>query len=202
MIQLGRANKDQSTKTEDRLKSDCVRFESHKFSGGCVERATPVPIPNTEVKPLGADGTARATAWESRKPPGLFLRFQMSNLRSQKARERNLAGFFVDDLTFANFIIQPCCLFRRDSKKRNSRFLSLSEAFNAGSLEEPRIAWRSVEGIPKGKIHRLSVSVISGSGAFSSRRHKPLEDSNRFRAFIVGGQANCSTDCAIGPTGE
>ena len=63
-----------------------LRFENaHKFSGGCVERATPVPIPNTEVKPLGADGTARATAWESRKPPGLF----------KKARERNLAGFFV-----------------------------------------------------------------------------------------------------------
>src|SRR2546427_9270567 len=53
--------KDQSTKTKDL-----------RFSGGCVERATPVPIPNTEVKPLGADGTARATAWESRKPPGLL----------------------------------------------------------------------------------------------------------------------------------
>ena len=56
-----------------------------KFSGGCVERATPVPIPNTEVKPLGADGTARATVWESRKPPGLLM----------KARERNLAGFVI-----------------------------------------------------------------------------------------------------------
>ena len=55
-----------------------------RFSGGCVERVTPVPIPNTEVKPLGADGTARATVWESRKPPGLF----------REARERNLAGFF------------------------------------------------------------------------------------------------------------
>jgi hypothetical protein len=58
---------------------------SKKFSGGCVERATPVPIPNTEVKPLGADGTARATVWESRKPPGLLM----------NARERNLAGFLV-----------------------------------------------------------------------------------------------------------
>ena len=55
---------DQSTKTKDHS------FE--KFSGGCVERVTPVPIPNTEVKPLGADGTARATVWESRKPPGLL----------------------------------------------------------------------------------------------------------------------------------
>ena len=41
-----------------------------KFSGGFVERVTPVPIPNTEVKPLGADGTAREGVWESRKPPG------------------------------------------------------------------------------------------------------------------------------------
>ena len=42
---------------------------SFKFSGGFVERVTPVPIPNTEVKPLGADGTAREAAWESRTPP-------------------------------------------------------------------------------------------------------------------------------------
>ena len=43
-----------------------------KFSGDFVGRVTPVPIPNTEVKPAGADGTARVTAWESRKSPGLF----------------------------------------------------------------------------------------------------------------------------------
>src|SRR5436309_2643734 len=67
------------------LNSD-LKQRSNRFSGGCVERVTPVPIPNTEVKPLGADGTARATAWESRKPPGLLV----------EARERNLAGFFVN----------------------------------------------------------------------------------------------------------
>src|SRR5207249_5090695 len=61
-----------------------------KFSGGCVERATPVPIPNTEVKPLGADGTARATVWESRKPPGL--------LRKSPLRV-NLSGLFFVDAT-------------------------------------------------------------------------------------------------------
>ena len=52
----------------------CERTVLFKFSGGFVERVTPVPIPNTEVKPLGADGTALEAAWESRKPPGLFLR--------------------------------------------------------------------------------------------------------------------------------
>ena len=45
---------------------------STKFSGDFVGRVTPVPIPNTEVKPAGADGTARETAWESRKSPGLI----------------------------------------------------------------------------------------------------------------------------------
>ena len=55
-------NKDQRPKTKDQS----------KFSGDFVDRVTPVPIPNTEVKPVGADGTARETAWESRKSPGLF----------------------------------------------------------------------------------------------------------------------------------
>ena len=33
------------------------------------ERDTPVPIPNTEVKPLIADGTWLETTWESRSLP-------------------------------------------------------------------------------------------------------------------------------------
>jgi hypothetical protein len=39
--------------------------------GDSSEGVTPVPIPNTEVKPLSADGTARETWWESRSLPGL-----------------------------------------------------------------------------------------------------------------------------------
>ena len=49
-----------------------LRLIFHNFSGGYVVGVTPVPIPNTEVKPAGADGTARVTVWESRKSPGLF----------------------------------------------------------------------------------------------------------------------------------
>ncbi len=45
-----------------------------KIPGDYRERATPVPIPNTEVKPLIADGTMWFAAWESRTLPGfLFL---------------------------------------------------------------------------------------------------------------------------------
>lgn len=34
-------------------------------------RETPVPIPNTMVKPQTAEGTALETVWESRWPPNL-----------------------------------------------------------------------------------------------------------------------------------
>ena len=36
------------------------------------ERATPVPIPNTEVKPLFGDGTARVAWWESSATVGFI----------------------------------------------------------------------------------------------------------------------------------
>jgi hypothetical protein len=42
------------------------------FFGGQSEKDTPVLIPNTEVKLLSADGTARETWWESRSPPNFF----------------------------------------------------------------------------------------------------------------------------------
>ena len=36
------------------------------YSSDNSEGVTPVPIPNTEVKPFSADGTWWETAWESR----------------------------------------------------------------------------------------------------------------------------------------
>ena len=39
------------------------------ISGGYGEGETPLPIPNRAVKPLSADGTWLARAWESRSPP-------------------------------------------------------------------------------------------------------------------------------------
>ena len=44
----------------------------HQFLGDLSEEDPPVPIPNTEVKLLSPDGTARASVWESRKSPGLI----------------------------------------------------------------------------------------------------------------------------------
>ena len=49
-------------------KAGCVkrhmlfRKYSSLYGDDCI-RDTPVPIPNTEVKPYNADGTARETLW-------------------------------------------------------------------------------------------------------------------------------------------
>src|SRR5437588_7760130 len=40
-----------------------------QLSGDHTARVTPVPIPNTEVKPRRADGTARETVWERESSP-------------------------------------------------------------------------------------------------------------------------------------
>src|SRR5882672_7340367 len=46
--------------------------QADKYAGGHRIRVTPVPIPNTEVKPDTADGTARETVWESRSLPAVI----------------------------------------------------------------------------------------------------------------------------------
>ena len=53
-------------------------------------RETPVPIPNTMVKPQTADGTALETVWESRWPPNLKKKkdkVSERKLQKPKARE-------------------------------------------------------------------------------------------------------------------
>ena len=58
-----------------KTKSDEVMRRSSRYerSGGNDGEATPVPIPNTEVKLSGVDGTRTAGSRESRSPPGKKL---------------------------------------------------------------------------------------------------------------------------------
>ena len=49
-------------------------IKENTISGGNGGRVPPVPIPNTEVKPLSADGTWLETARESRSPPDSILK--------------------------------------------------------------------------------------------------------------------------------
>jgi hypothetical protein len=61
-----------------------------QFFGGDGKGDTPVPIPNTEVKPFSADGTAWETVWESRSPPKFIHKKAPMSLRRR--------GFFFSHL--------------------------------------------------------------------------------------------------------
>jgi hypothetical protein len=43
--------------------------EVERVTAAIAKRETPGPIPNPEVKPFSADGTATERLWESRTPP-------------------------------------------------------------------------------------------------------------------------------------
>ena len=58
-------------------------------SGSNSEKATPVPVPNTEVKFLCADDTWGATPWESRTLP-VFSK--IAQLVEQSAVNRKVVG--------------------------------------------------------------------------------------------------------------
>jgi hypothetical protein len=62
---------------------------SRPVSGGYGEGETPLPIPNRAVKPLSADGTWPARAWESRSPP-VYL--HSANDRTDRMTDARSAG--------------------------------------------------------------------------------------------------------------
>ena len=55
------------------------------MTGGNGARDTPVPIPNTEVKPRSADGTAPETVWESTSSPVYSIARARSALSAGRA---------------------------------------------------------------------------------------------------------------------
>jgi hypothetical protein len=69
----------------------CTVTHTHEFLGDHGEGETPVPIPNTAVKPFSADGTAWVTVWESRTLPRLKL---CSARAGQEEPARNGRFFF------------------------------------------------------------------------------------------------------------
>src|SRR5947209_15345189 len=50
-----------------------LTLDTSNSAGDWRDRATPVPIPNTVVKPVSADGTATARSWESRPLPASLM---------------------------------------------------------------------------------------------------------------------------------
>src|SRR5215204_3468147 len=67
-----RHNSTHTASTKDR--------HGYQSYGGHSDRETPGPIPNPEVKPASADGTATERLWESRTPPDIHCQRATSSL--------------------------------------------------------------------------------------------------------------------------
>src|SRR4051812_38103095 len=92
---------------DPRTPNELVSRRHQKVSGGNSGGATPDPIPNSEVKPSRADGTAGGTLWESRSSPGnnskmagriqmVLPAFSFSGARSSGAPiDRRAAGLLL-----------------------------------------------------------------------------------------------------------
>src|SRR4051812_46371442 len=78
-------------------------------SGGHSGGVTPVPIPNTEVKPSSADGTWDESPWESRTPPDFFQREGLTALSLTFWREfAPVAGRMPTREATSPTIADPC----------------------------------------------------------------------------------------------
>ena len=64
-----------------------------EFLGDHGGGETPVPIPNTEVKPFSADGTAWVTVWESRTLP----RIKFASVKAEIEGPSDMMGLFCLD---------------------------------------------------------------------------------------------------------
>ena len=65
------------------------------------EGETPVPIPNTTVKTFTAESTMRATAWEGRWMPDIFIYFI-----SDERLNRKIQLLMTDKISQYRFAIQ------------------------------------------------------------------------------------------------
>ena len=188
----------QTTPLSGAVPPECVRahlFE-RKVSGGHSGRVTPVPIPNTEVKPASADGTWGETPWESRSSPEFIS--DDAHLRSQVGVVACRPRLACRPGRVSGTNVSPCGKIARDvpgqRRARASRHggragvhaaprRSHGNATGAGSGDEPRAervldvsrAFRATKSCPRGQRRaepRRSGPIVrpASSGGSRSRR--------------------------------
>ena len=59
-------------RTRDETTKQTGHIKNFSFAGVYSDGATPDPIPNSEVKSVSGDGSARVTVWESSTMPASF----------------------------------------------------------------------------------------------------------------------------------
>ena len=162
-----------------------------KVFGGNVGGVIPDPIPNSEVKPSRADGTARGTAWESRTPPELILRPRLerggvSFSTAVACADESSVGLARSGTRHATWRSRGRRRARPDRSRRPRRRSELRARAGAGAARWPRCS------ASFGAIARMlqrSVPDRPGAARGSARRgsttraHEGHGDRVRFRSL-------------------
>ena len=157
------------------------------FFGGYGEGETPVPIPNTAVKPLSADGTARVTGWESRSPP-IFSAKRPWRVTDSQGR------FLVRKDARCCGIAGPKCGIWRRSRRESSEERSRQ---SAKSFELPMVSGRCPGVDEHGTRHAIPGAKGSEEPGFAGSAGRPTPRSVRVAGcpnlppFLPGAKGSC-----------
>ena len=140
------------------------------FPGGHTAGVTPVPIPNTEVKPRRADDTARVTVWERRSLPGLLsLRKELSKTARCAASATGRFCFWRCNIYYSRrqlAVINASVYNVRLSYSPNESGSKIDDNFCdfAGQNEEKSIgSRRGVDRATRGQRHARSREAGNGA---------------------------------------
>lgn len=155
-----------------------MRIPGTKFPGGHRRRVTPVPIPNTEVKPSTADGTARAGGWESRSLPGI---------KSKPAKSERIwwaFSFSVRNMRYLKALVLFAVTIAAGCAATPTAPSTSSSAYIAAQLEG---TWNlaSIEPAGAGKQNRPSAAVYTLTFGTSSRLSTRADCNTCARTYSV-----------------
>src|SRR5687768_16164318 len=134
-----------------------------RFPGGNRSRVTPVPIPNTEVKPATADGTARVTVWESRSLPGLFSKAASRKVRGLFFRKQGAIMIRGSVLACSAFAVVVTCTARlageTQVRRQGPAQVPIEVSLKAGSAPYTAKGLGSCTHAPKASIYNIPAQL-------------------------------------------
>ncbi len=160
-------------RVRDALRRLHLPLHEREISGDHSDGVTPVPIPNTVVKPVRADGTALATGRESRSLPGIsFLLFAQHQPHHPLTARVDTAVSRSTVAAHEHSLRRTHAAARRDSRQslssdRRIRRLATISSLSPGSTSTD---------VPSGAISCAPSAVVTRTASPSapySRREKP-----------------------------
>lgn len=146
-----------------------------RFAGVYSSGATPVPIPNTEVKSACGDGIAGLTLWESSTMPALFL----------PSRETGWVFLFLGSNSSFSSQDSGAVSKRLFEKFPRSCFSAVADRFTYFRNWQQDGTWESVHDFLRRKLRRKDDRVGSASAAIIGSQTMRVAEEPRDTGRVV-----------------